>query len=44
MSSTTSLAVDDKSLLRSFVNIRKKRYPKIELCGTPAAIGTHYDD
>ena len=31
-------------LLRSFIQIRKKRGPKMEPCGTPAQAHAHVDD
>ena len=44
VSSAKKIVIDDRFLLRSLIYIKKKRYPKVEHCGTPAIIGNHVED
>ena len=41
VSSANNLAVDEMSLVRSLMYIKKNKGPKIEPCGTPASTGVH---
>ena len=43
VSSANSLAVDERLLQRSFMQVRKRSGPKIELSITTANIGDHED-
>ena len=41
VSSPKNLAVDETSLVRSLMYIKKNKAPKIEPCGTPTSTGVH---